>query len=69
MNAVASCKKARDSYKTKADAVTSGLKKAQTDSDAMAGQIRQIGAGYQKAAISMDHEEIVDDLVDLIDTL
>lgn len=64
---VSAVKKARDDFKSKGDAITNGLKKAETDADKFEGQIRQIVMGYAKAAVQMDHDEIEGDVRSLLD--
>jgi len=66
---VATVKKARDEYKSKADSITSGMKKAEADADRLDGQIRQLALNYQKTAVQMDHDDIVEALRDLLDSL
>lgn len=60
-------KKARDDFKSKGDAITNGLKKAETDADKFEGQIRQIVTSYAKAAVQMDHDDIENDVRTLLD--
>ena len=69
MNAArsAAIKKVRDAYKAKADAIAAGLKKLETDGDRLEGQIKQIGLSYEKTAVQMDHDEIVDDIRGFLD--
>ena len=62
-------KKTRDDYKAKSDAITNGIKKLESDEDRLEAQIRQIATNYQKIAVQMDHDEIVDDIRDLVGML
>ena len=63
----AAIKKVRDAYKAKSDAITAGLKKLETDGDRLEGKIKQIGLSYEKTAVQMDHDEIVDDIRGFLD--
>lgn len=62
-------KKARDDYKSKSDAITNGIKKLEGEADKLDGQIRQILTGYQKTAVQMDNDGLVDDFRSLVDKL
>jgi hypothetical protein len=62
-------KKSRDDYKAKADAVTNGLKKLETEGDKFEAQIRQILLGYQKIATQQDKADIVEDVRGLLGSL
>lgn len=62
-------KKVRDDYKSRSEAVTSGIKKLEADADKFEAQIRQIVTTYQKTAVEMDHDEIVASVRSLVDGL
>lgn len=59
--------KARDDFKSKGDAITNGLKKAETDADKLEGHIRQIVMNYAKTAVQMDHDDVESDVRTLLD--